>query len=107
MRVLIVEDDFALGLFLANRLEVEGHDVELVPDGETGLQYALEYRPDLLVLDPPLKDGMQVLEQMRDRLGGTSILVLTGRKAFEDRVRCLNRGAVDYFTSPALQGNAA
>ena len=102
MRVLIVEDDPALGLFLQKGLKLEGHEVELATDGEAGLGYALEHAPDLMVLDLslPRKDGMQVLEAMNGRFGGTSVLVLTGRGAVEDRVKCLNLGADDCLLKP-------
>ncbi len=102
MRVLIVEDDPALGLFLQKGLKLEGHDVELATDGEAGLEHALEHAPDLMVLDLslPRKDGVQVLEEMRGRFGGTSVLVLTGRNGVEDRVKCLNLGADDCLLKP-------
>ena len=102
MRVLIVEDDAALGLFLQKGLKLEGHDVALMTDGEAGLEHALEHAPDLMVLDLslPRKDGMQVLEAMRGRFGGTSVLVLTGRNGVEDRVKCLNLGADDCLLKP-------
>src|SRR5260370_41218655 len=102
MRVLIVEDDAALGLFLQKGLKLEGHDVDWVGDGETGLQYAEEHRPDLIVLDLslPRKDGTEVLEAMRGRFDGTAVLVLTGRSQVEERVKCLNLGADDCLLKP-------
>ncbi len=102
MRVLIVEDDVALGPFLAKGLKLEGHDVELCADGEAGLEHALTQAPDLMVLDLslPRRDGVQVLEAMQGRFGGTSVLVLTGRNGVEDRVRCLNLGADDCLLKP-------
>lgn len=102
MRVLIVEDDAALGAFLQKGLTLEGHEVELVADGATGLAHCLEHRPQLMVLDLslPRKDGMQVLEEMQGRFAGTSVLVLTGRTGLEDRVRCLNLGADDFLPKP-------
>ena len=102
MRVLIVEDDVALGLFLAKGLKLEGHEVALVADGQTGLEKALNSRPDLMVLDLglPRKDGMQVLEEMQGHLAGTSVLVLTGRSGVQERVRCLNLGADDCLLKP-------
>ena len=51
MRVLVVEDDRALGLFLQKGLKLEGHDVDWVGDGEAALVHAAENRPDLMVLD--------------------------------------------------------
>ncbi len=102
MQVLIVEDDAALGLFLQKGLKLEGHDVTWVGDGEAGLQHASEHRPDLMVLDlsMPRKDGTEVLEEMRGRFDGMSVLVLTGRSQVEERVKCLNLGADDCLLKP-------
>ncbi|ADW68532.1 response regulator transcription factor [Granulicella tundricola] len=102
MRVLIVEDDAALGIFLQKGLKLEGHDVQLVGDGQAGLDHAMEHAPDLMVLDLslPKKDGIQVLEEMHGHFGGTSVLVLTGRNQVSDRVKCLNLGADDCLLKP-------
>lgn len=102
MRLLIVEDDVALGTFLRRGMEHEGHEVRLATDGEVGLREAMEDAPDLMVLDLslPRMDGMQVLELLDGRLRGTSVLVLTGRAGVEDRVRCLNLGADDCLVKP-------
>ena len=91
MRILIVEDDLALGALLEKRMRLEGNDVELVGDGELGVVTALEHQPDLIVLDLslPRKDGVQVLEELNGKLRDTSILVLTGRNNVQERVRCL------------------
>jgi DNA-binding response OmpR family regulator len=102
MRVLVVEDDVALGLFLQKGLKLEGHDVAWVGDGESALQYAEEHRPDLIVLDLslPRKDGTEVLAEMRGRFNETAVLVLTGRSLVEERVKCLNLGADDCLLKP-------
>lgn len=102
MRVLIVEDDAALGTYLQKGLKLEGHQVEVAGDGWSGLQHCLEHRPDLMVLDLslPQMDGLQVLEHLQGRLTGTSVLVLTGRNGLEERVKCLNLGADDCLLKP-------
>lgn len=102
MRVLVVEDDAALGLFLQKGLKLEGHDVVWVGDGEAALEQAAQYRPDLIVLDLslPRKDGTEVLEEMRGHYDGTAVLVLTGRSMVEERVKCLNLGADDCLLKP-------
>ena len=102
MRVLIVEDDAALGLFLQKGLKLEGHEVAWVGDGESALQHAREHRPDLIVLDLslPRKDGTEVLAEMRGQFDGTAVLVLTGRSQVEERVKCLNLGADDCLLKP-------
>jgi DNA-binding response OmpR family regulator len=102
MRVLVVEDDRALGLFLQKGLKLEGHDVDWVGDGEAALEHAAANPPDLMVLDLslPRRDGTEVLEEMHLRFSETAVLVLTGRSQLEERVRCLNRGADDCLLKP-------
>jgi len=101
MRVLVVEDDRALGLFLQKGLKIEGHEVEWVGDGETAVEYAAEHQPDLMVLDLslPRLDGTGVLER-KHLFPNTSVLVLTGRSQTEERVRCLDLGADDCLLKP-------
>ena len=102
MRVLIVEDDAALGAFLQRGLKDEGHEVDWVGDGEAALLRARDGRPDLIILDLslPKKDGTEVLAEMKGCFDGTAILVLTGRSSVEERVRCLNMGADDCLLKP-------
>jgi DNA-binding response OmpR family regulator len=102
MQVLIAEDDAALGLFLQKGLKLEGHEVTWVGDGETALEHARVWRPDLMVLDLslPRMDGMEVLAAMNGLYDGTAVLVLTGRSQVEERVRCLNLGADDCLLKP-------
>ncbi len=102
MRVLIVEDDSALGLFLQKGLKIEGHEVEWLADGESAMERLTLRRPDLMVLDLslPKKDGTEILEALVGRFEGMSVLVLTGRNEVEIRVKCLNLGADDCMLKP-------
>lgn len=102
MRVLVVEDDRSLGLFLQKGLMLEGHDVEWVGDGDAALEMVAHQLPDLMVLDLglPCRDGAAVLEVMRREFQTTGILVLTGRSQVEERVRCLDLGADDFVLKP-------
>jgi DNA-binding response OmpR family regulator len=102
MRVLVVEDDRALGAFLKQGLELEGHQVAWVEDGELGLAHAAADRPDLMVLDLslPKRDGMEVLAELRAMHNDASVLVLTGRNELEARLRCLDMGADDCLLKP-------
>lgn len=102
MRVLVVDDDQALGVFLKKCMEREGHEVEWVGDGEAALASAATFQPHLIVLDLslPRLDGMEVLEQIRARAFDASVLVLTGRNLLSDRVRCLDLGADDCLLKP-------
>src|SRR5579863_4516454 len=102
MRLLIAEDDQALGTFLGRGLEADGHRVRIVSDGAAAVQAFHEDLPDLTILDLnlPVMDGEQVLEQVRRMDGDLPILVLTARQEVETRVRCLDRGADDLMTKP-------
>lgn len=102
MRVLVVEDDRSLGLFLSKVLELEGHRVEWVGDGEAALAHAAGSHSDLVLLDLclPKRDGMEVLAEMRARHNDASVLVLSGRSELNARVQCLDMGADDYLAKP-------
>ena len=102
MRVLIVEDDAALQLFLRKGLELEGHTVHAVRDGDEAIEAVAVHLPELIVLDLnlPCRDGMDVLRSLQGQLQATSILVLTGRGSVDDRVSCLDLGADDYLLKP-------
>jgi DNA-binding response OmpR family regulator len=102
MRLLIAEDDRALGLFLTRGLEADGHRVRIVLDGASAAEAFRRDLPDLTILDLnlPVKDGEQVLEEMRAADADLPVLVLTARQEVETRVRCLDRGADDFMTKP-------
>jgi two-component system OmpR family response regulator len=101
MKILVVEDDPAVGRALQRGLVEEKHEVVLVTDGVAGLE-ALRAGADVCVLDLqlPKLDGMTVLEKARAAGIGTPVLVLTARDAVPDRVAGLRSGADDYLTKP-------
>jgi DNA-binding response OmpR family regulator len=102
MRLLIAEDDKALGLFLSRGLEADGHRVRLACDGGAAMEAFRQELPDLTILDlnMPVKDGEQVLEEVRAIDPDLPVLVLTARQEVETRVRCLDRGADDLMIKP-------
>ncbi|MGA8729121.1 MAG: response regulator transcription factor [Terracidiphilus sp.] len=102
MRLLIAEDDKALGLFLKRTLEAEGYIVVLACDGAAAVEAFRAEMPDLTILDlnMPIKDGEQVLEEVRLLDGDLPVLVLTGRQEVDTRVRCLDHGADDLMLKP-------
>ena len=102
MRLLIAEDDRALGLFLSRGLEADGHCVRLAYDGAAAVEAFRQELPDLTILDlnMPIKDGEQVLEEVRAMDSDLPVLVLTARQEVDTRVRCLDRGADDLMIKP-------
>ncbi|MFZ0746958.1 MAG: response regulator transcription factor [Terracidiphilus sp.] len=102
MRVLIAEDDKALGLFLKRGLEIDGHQVRVATDGGAAVEAFREEMPDLTILDlnMPIKDGEQVLDEVRALDTDLPVLVLTARQEVDTRVRCLDHGADDLMLKP-------
>ena len=102
MKLLIAEDDSALGLFLSRGLEADGHRVRVAPDGGVAVEAFRQDLPDLTILDLnlPVMDGEQVLEEFRAIDPDSPVLVLTARQEVDTRVRCLDRGADDLMIKP-------
>ncbi|MEA2252992.1 MAG: two-component system, OmpR family, response regulator MprA [Solirubrobacteraceae bacterium] len=100
-RVLVVEDDEEIAQALQRSLRLEGYEVRLAGDGETALDHAAAFRPDLVILDLglPKLDGMEVARRLR-RGDDVPILMLTARDALEARVEGLDAGADDYLVKP-------
>jgi DNA-binding response OmpR family regulator len=102
MRMLIADDDPALGAFLARGLEKEGHEVTLTTDGEMAMESMKQNLPEMAVLDLnlPRHDGTEVLEFLRSLTEDVPILILTARQEPETRLRCLEMGADDFMQKP-------
>jgi DNA-binding response OmpR family regulator len=105
MRILVVEDEPALGVQVARGLREEGHTADLVADGPAALDALLPpggERYDLVVLDVVLPgcDGLAVCRQVRAAGRRVPILLLTARSAIEERVAGLDAGADDYLVKP-------
>lgn len=102
MRILIIEDDRAVAELLRKGLEEEKHVVSSALDGRTGLELAISYPFDVIVLDwlLPGMDGMEVTRRLRQKENPASILMLTARGSIVERVRALDNGADDCLTKP-------
>jgi DNA-binding response OmpR family regulator len=102
MRLLIAEDDKALGQFLRRGLEADGYKVRVALDGGAAVEAFSEELPDLTILDLnlPVKDGEHVLDEVRLLNAELPVLVLTARQEVDTRVRCLDRGADDLMIKP-------
>ncbi|HVS04086.1 MAG TPA: response regulator transcription factor [Thermoanaerobaculia bacterium] len=101
-RILVVEDEAALRLGLADRLRGEGYEVELAADGDEGFERARREPFDLLVLDVmlPGRSGFDVCRDLRREGVETPVLMLTARGEVLDRVLGLKLGADDYLVKP-------
>src|SRR5204862_970336 len=96
-----VEDDDEIALVVQRALRMEGYDVRVAADGESALDEAARFHPDLVVLDLglPKLDGIEVAKRLRAG-DDVPILMLTARDALESRVEGLDSGADDYLVKP-------
>ena len=101
MRVLVVEDEPNLLAAVVQALMENGYAVDESSDGEDGLQKALLWPYDLIVLDImlPKMDGLTLLGKLRKQKT-TPVLILTARDSLDDRVKGLDGGADDYLVKP-------
>lgn len=100
-KILVVEDERKIARFLELELKHEGYEVETAGDGRTGLERALEGKPDLLVLDLMLPElsGIEVCRRLRHE-SDVPIIMLTAKDDVSDKVMGLDIGADDYMTKP-------
>src|SRR5512140_290676 len=101
-RILIMEDERPMRTALEDVLAEEGYRVLSAADGRSGLERALEEKPDLILLDimMPRLDGYAVCAELRRLSNPVPILMLTAKGQVEDRVAGLDVGADDYLVKP-------
>lgn len=102
MQILIVEDDVRLAAAVAKILEENNYVVDVVHDGQSGLDWALSDMYDVIILDVmlPKMDGFEVAKQLRRKNIDTPLLMLTARAQIPDKIEGLDSGADDYMTKP-------
>lgn len=100
-RILLVEDDDALANVYLTRLQAEGFDVKRVANGEDALVSALEYHPDLVLLDVmmPKVSGFEVLDIIRNtpETANLKVVMLTALSQEADKKRAESLGVDDYL----------
>ncbi|MDB5167962.1 MAG: hypothetical protein JWO55_220 [Candidatus Saccharibacteria bacterium] len=100
-KILLVEDDTALAAVYKSRLELEGFDIREVNNGELALSAAVEYKPDLILLDAmmPKISGFDVLDILRNTpdTANMRIIMLTALSQPKDKERAEALGVDDYL----------
>ena len=104
LRVLVADDNADSAETLAMVLETEGHELQIAHDGAEALRMALDWRPDVAILDigMPGLDGHEVAEALRRTPGleGIALLAVTGWGSPEDRARSAASGFDVHLTKP-------
>jgi two-component system OmpR family response regulator len=102
MRILLVEDDQKIALFIVKGLKAEGFAVDHAANGEDGLHLALTEPYDAAVIDImlPKLDGLALIERMRQAKNKIPVIILSAKDTVDDRVAGLQTGGDDYLTKP-------
>ena len=102
MRILLVEDDQRIALFIVKGLKAEGFAVDHAENGEDGLHLALTEPYDAAVIDImlPKLNGLALIERMRQEKKKIPVIILSAKDTVDDRVKGLQTGGDDYLTKP-------
>lgn len=100
-KILLVEDDDGLASVYQTRLEAEGFTIKRVPNGEDALAAAVEFHPDLILLDAmmPKVSGFDVLDILRNtpETANMRIIMLTALSQDSDKERAESLGVDEYL----------
>ena len=102
-RILLIEDDKAIGRLMRGNLQYEGFDVEWSESGRQIEEKVRQFSPHLVLLDlmlPNSVDGLQICRSLTESRERTPVIILTAKDQQADKVRGLMAGADDYVTKP-------
>ncbi|NIF32438.1 response regulator transcription factor [Enterobacter sp. Cy-643] len=104
-RVLVIEDDADAANVLEAYLKREGYSVSVAGDGLAGMNTAVTWKPDLILLDVmlPGMNGTEILAAVR-RKGNTPVIMITAMGEPYDKIGALRYGADDYVVKPYNPG---
>ncbi len=102
MKILIIEDEYNLADAIRSMLKSQKYDVEIMTDGEKGLDEALTDIYDLIILDVmlPSMNGFEILKELKKEDISSKVLMLTAKDTIDDKMTGFNGGADDYLTKP-------
>ena len=100
-KILLVEDDTSLAAVYKSRLELEGFEIREVNNGEEALSAAIQFKPDLVLLDAmmPKISGFDVLDILRNtpETANIRVIMLTALSQPKDKERAESLGVDDYL----------
>src|SRR5688572_6211287 len=101
-RILVVDDDAAIRMVVADRFKALGYQTASAKDGDEALQKIEEFEPALVILDlrMPRKDGFAVLEELKARQARPAVVVVTAHGSIEAAVQAMRMGAQDFIPKP-------
>ncbi len=103
--ILVVDDEPQITRVLRTTLDAQGYDIRVANDGETALEIARDFVPDLVITDlaMPHMSGIELCRRLR-QTSQVPIVVLSVRGEERSKVEALDSGADDYITKPFSTG---
>lgn len=104
-RILVIDDEYQIRRMLSVALSAHGYALAEADSGREGLNQALIFHPDAIILDLGLPDldGMDVIKHLRE-WSQVPVIILTVRERENDKIGALDAGADDYLTKPFSMG---
>ncbi|HUO83491.1 MAG TPA: sigma-54 dependent transcriptional regulator [Thermoanaerobaculia bacterium] len=101
-RVLVIDDESAIREAIRMTLEYEGYKVDEARSGQEGIDKALRFDYDTILLDikMPVLDGLEVLENLKVQKVGAPVIMVSGHGDIQTAVECTKRGAFDFLEKP-------
>ena len=100
-RVLIVEDDLGFRTMLETMVRLEGHDVSLAANGETGFAQAMAKKPEIVLsdIDMPAMNGLQLVKKLKSTpdTAAAYVILITGQGGQDAKLDALRAGADDFL----------
>lgn len=103
--ILVVDDEPQITRVLRTSLNAQGYEIRAANDGETALEIAKDFAPDLVITDlaMPNMNGIELCRRLR-QTSQVPIIVLSVRGEERSKVEALDSGADDYVTKPFSTG---
>jgi two-component system, OmpR family, KDP operon response regulator KdpE len=100
-RILVVDDETQIARVLKTALSSQGYEVKTAGEGDSALNLAVDWIPDLIVTDlsMPGMTGIELCRLVRER-SQVPIIVLSVRGEEKTKIEALDAGADDYVTKP-------
>lgn len=102
-RILVIDDEVAIGNMLSASLQDEGYETSVAHDGVAGLEAIEKFRPHIVLLDiwmPGDLDGLEVLRRAKVNFPGTQFVMMSGHGTIETAVKATKLGAWDFIEKP-------
>lgn len=104
MKILVVDDELYVGRFLFDFIKTINPDIEIkiVERASECYKAFEEFEPDIILLDIHLPDGngIDILQELKNRGGRFEVLIISGNASLEDAVQAIKYGAYDFLLKP-------